>query len=71
MCEAFKREPEKILRYGVTDRRNANGEVVGTGMGLWIVDSIIQNYKGHIDLKKNTGKETGFYMDLFFEGREN
>lgn len=40
-------------------------------MGLWIVDSIIQNYKGHIDLKKNTGKETGFYMDLFFEGREN
>ena len=71
LCEAFKREPEKILRYGVTDRRNANGEVVGTGMGLWIVDSIIQNYKGHIDLKKNTGKETGFYMDLFFEGREN
>lgn len=71
LCEAFKREPEKILRYGVTDRRNANGEVVGTGMGLWIVDSIIQNYKGHIDLKKNIGKETGFYMDLFFEGREN
>lgn len=71
LCDAFKREPQKILKYGVTDRRNANGEVVGTGMGLWIVDSIIQNYKGHIDLKKNIEKETGFFMDLFFEGRDN
>ena len=71
LCDAFKKEPQKILKQGVTDRRNANGEVVGTGMGLWIVDSIIQNYKGHIDLKKNIGEETGFFMDLFFEGREN
>lgn len=71
LCDAFKREPQKILKYGVTDRRNANGEVVGTGMGLWIVDSIIQNYKGHIDLMKNIEKETGFFMDLLFEGREN
>lgn len=71
LCDAFKKEPQKILKYGVTDRRNANGEVVGTGMGLWIVDSIIQNYKGHIDLRKNIEKETGFFMDLFFEGREN
>lgn len=71
LCEAFKRDPQKILKYGVTDRRNANGEVVGTGMGLWIVDSIIQNYKGHIDLKRNIEKETGFFIDLFFEGRVN
>lgn len=71
LCDAFKKEPQKILKYGVTDRRNANGEVVGTGMGLWIVDSIIQNYKGHIDLRKNIEKETGFFMNLFFEGREN
>lgn len=40
-------------------------------MGLWIVDSIIQNYKGYIDLRKNIEKENGFFMDLFFEGREN
>ena len=71
LCTAFKKEPQKILKYGVTDRRNANGEVIGTGMGLWIVDSIIQNYKGHIDLKKNIEEESGFFMDLFFEGREN
>lgn len=71
LCDAFKREPQKILKYGVTDRRNANGEVVGTGMGLWIVDSIVQNYKGHIDLMKNTKNETGFFITLFFEGREN
>lgn len=71
LCNAFKKEPQKILKYGVTDRRNANGEVVGTGMGLWIVDSIIQNYKGHISLQKNIESDTGFFIDLFFEGREN
>lgn len=71
LCDTFKKEPQKILKYGITDRRNANGEVVGTGMGLWIVDSIIQNYKGHIDLKKNIYQAKGFFIDLFFEGREN
>ena len=30
-------------------------------MGLWIVDSIIQNYKGYIDLRKNIEKENGFF----------
>lgn len=71
LCDAFKKEPQKILKQGVTDRRNANGEIIGTGMGLWIVDNIIQNYKGHIDLTKNIEKESGFFIDLFFEGREN
>ena len=65
LCEAFKREPQKILKQGVTDRRNANGEVVGTGMGLWIVDSIIQNYKGYIDLRKNIEREWLFYGFIF------
>lgn len=71
LCDAFKKEPQKILKHGVTDRRNANGEIIGTGMGLWIVDNIVQNYKGQIDLKKNIETETGFYIDLFFYGREN
>lgn len=71
LCDAFKKEPQKILKHGVTDRRNANGEIIGTGMGLWIVDNIVQNYKGQIDLKKNIETETGFYIDLFFHGREN
>lgn len=71
LCEAFKKEPQKILKHGVTDRRNANGEVIGTGMGLWIVDNIVQNYKGHVDLKKNIETEEGFFIDLYFEGREN
>ena len=71
LCDAFKKEPQKILKQGVTDRRNANGEIIGTGMGLWIVDNIVQNYKGYIDLKQNFEMETGFYINLIFEGREN
>jgi hypothetical protein len=69
LCDVFKREPQKILKQGVTDKRNANGDIVGTGMGLWIIDSIIQNYKGFIDLKKNASSSSGFYIDLYFEGR--
>ncbi len=71
LCNAFKKEPEKILKFGITDKRNANGDVIGTGMGLWIVDNIIQNYKGYIDLRENIGNQSGFFIDLYFEGREN
>ncbi len=71
LCNAFKKEPQKILKQGITDRRNANGEVIGTGMGLWIVDSIIQNYQGRIDLKRNIETESGFFINLYFEGRES
>ena len=70
MCDAFKKEPQKILKYGVTDRRNANGEVIGTGMGLWIVNNIVQNYKGQIDLKKILKKNQDFILISFLkEGR--
>lgn len=71
LCDAFKKEPQKILKHGVTDRRNANGDLIGTGMGLWIVDNIIQSYRGNIDLKKNIDSKNGFYIDLYFEGREH
>ena len=71
LCAAFKKEPQKILKQGVTDRRNANGEVIGTGMGLWIVNNVVQSYKGYVDLKKNLDTESGFYIELFFEGRED
>ena len=70
LCDAFKKEPQKILKYGVTDRRNANGEVIGTGMGLWIVNNIVQNYKGQIDLKKILKKNQDFILISFLkEGR--
>lgn len=71
LCGAFREKPEKILKHGVTNRRNANGEIIGTGMGLWIVNNIVQSYNGYVDLSKNKLVNEGFYISIYFEGRES
>lgn len=59
----YKREPDQILKQMVTSDV-VNGKTVGTGMGLWIVNSIVNEYGGKIDLSKNTNSKTGFYIDI-------
>lgn len=55
----FKKNPDYILKQMVTtDEEN------GTGMGLWIVNSIVTDYGGHIDLSKNIDSKSGFYIDI-------
>lgn len=71
LCKAFKNSPEKILQHSITDRRDGNNVIIGTGMGLWIVNSIVQSYDGYVDVSKNKILENGFYIDLFFKGRED
>ena len=41
-----------------------NGELVGTGMGMWIIDRTVREYKGKIDLSKNKTEEVGFHMAI-------
>lgn len=67
----FKKTPNQILKYGVTDKRNKEGKKIGTGVGLWIVNNIVQSYSGYIDLDLNKDKSVGFYMDIYFKGRKN
>lgn len=63
----YKKEPNKILEVFETDKRDMSGQKIGTGMGLWIVNNTIQDYKGKIDLSKNSTTETGFYITLFLK----
>ena len=70
LLESFKKNPDKILEYGVTDKRDANDEIIGTGLGLWIVKNIISEYKGYIDLSKNKTSNDGFIIEIYFKGRE-
>lgn len=60
----YKNHPEKILEAFETDKRDCNGEIVGTGMGMWIINKTVQEYKGEIDLKKNISEEKGFYISI-------
>lgn len=59
----FKVNPDIILKQMVTGDI-VNGQKQGTGLGMWIVNNIISDYKGRIDLSKNIKSENGFYIDI-------
>lgn len=59
----FKENPDIILKQMVTGDI-VNGQKQGTGLGMWIVNNIISDYKGKIDLTKNIKSKNGFYIDI-------
>lgn len=63
LLSEFKENPDVILKQMVTGDI-VNGQKQGTGLGMWIVNNIISDYKGKIDLSKNIKSETGFYIDI-------
>ena len=63
----YKNNPEKTLEVFETDKRNASGEKIVTGMGLWIVNNTVQEYGGKIDLSRNMAEKTGYYITIFLK----
>ena len=61
LSSLYKNNPEKILEAFETSKRNKEGELIGTGMGMWIVNNTVLDYRGKIDLEKNIKTKTGFY----------
>lgn len=58
------KEPSKIFEPLFTTRRNPNsGEEIGTGLGMWIVKSIVEENDGKVDL---LNPEEGFSIKLTF-----
>lgn len=62
--EYFKKNPEKILEPFVSRKTNSDGEKVGSGMGMWIVDKFVKQYNGKIDLSENKNSDGGFYAKI-------
>jgi signal transduction histidine kinase len=51
-------DPSKIFNALYTTKRNEHtGEEIGTGLGMWLVDTIIKEYNGNVKLlyPKNKG----------------
>ncbi len=71
LAEAYKKDPYIILQSLETSKRNSSGEKIGTGMGMWIVNNILDEYKGRIDLNDNINSESGFKATLYFNERKN
>lgn len=61
LTEAFKKNPYSIFEYGTTSKFDAEGNAVGTGLGMYIVASSINEYKGRYTITK---VEDGFGLDI-------
>jgi sensor histidine kinase regulating citrate/malate metabolism len=46
LSEAFQSNPYSIFEYGVTSKHDAEGNQIGTGLGMYIVASSINEYNG-------------------------
>lgn len=64
LTDKYKYNPEKILEAFETSKRDSDGELSGTGMGMWIVNNTVADYKGRIDLSKNMETKEGFYVTI-------
>lgn len=64
LTEKYKKHPEKILEAFESDKRDQNGNLIGTGMGMWIINKTVSEYKGRIDLSQNINAESGFYITI-------
>lgn len=64
LAAIYKMEPERTLKAFETDKRDADGEKIGTGMGMWIVNNTVLDYGGHIDLSKNREAKSGYYATI-------
>ena len=51
-----------IFKYGVTDKRdNIDGEIIGTGLGMYLISTIVSEYGGKFAL---LSQENGFGLDI-------
>ena len=60
----YKENPRRILEPFESNRRSITGEIVGTGMGMWIINRIVTEYNGYIDLSENKSSDKGFYITI-------
>jgi signal transduction histidine kinase len=54
--------PYKILEPFFTTKVDSTGKDVGTGLGMWIVKNIIDEYKGEVEIPS---KRPGFIIKIF------
>lgn len=69
LTSAYKKSPRLILEPFETDKATSNGDVIGTGMGMWIISRTASEYNGSIDLSENLSKENGFHVQIYLNGK--
>lgn len=70
LIEKYKVRPELILDAFESSKITMGQEEDGTGMGMWIVNKIVREYNGYIDLSGNRKNDTGFYIRIRMGGKD-
>ena len=68
LSDKYKSNPNKILEAFETDKMNGLNEIIGTGMGMWIIDTIVKRYSGTINLEQNESMQSGFKIEIVLTG---
>ncbi len=56
--------PDDIFIYGVSSKKDEDfGEPSGTGIGMWLLRNVVDDYNGKIDLRSKLG-EAGFSINI-------
>ena len=61
---AYKSDPDRILESFESSKVDENGDIIGTGMGMWLIKRTISEYNGIIDLARNKKEDSGFYCRI-------
>ena len=70
LSQKYKQNPDLILESMETDKTDLDGEIIGTGMGMWIIWKTVNQYNGSIDLSANITSERGFYIKISLKGHK-
>lgn len=61
LSEGFQSNPYEIFKYGTTSKYDSKGNQIGTGLGMYIVASSVNEYQGTYTITKITD---GFGLDV-------
>ena len=64
LASVYKDNPELILEPFESNKMNDQGELIGTGMGMWLVKRTVSEYNGSINLSQNIVSPTGFLCEI-------
>jgi signal transduction histidine kinase len=62
--ESYKKNPTTIFQPQETTKKNNVGETIGTGMGMYLVKSVIDDNRGRIDIEN---LEKGFGLTIHLQ----
>ncbi len=58
----YKKNPEIIFQPQITSKTDSEGNIVGTGMGMYLVKNTVEENGGSVEILMN---ETGFSIVIY------